>query len=121
MKKLGAVSALVAALLLVAAGPSYAWSRGHGHFHSRVVVGVGFGPWWGPPWWYYPYPYPYPYVYAPPPTVVVQEPPVYVQQQAAPAPAPESFWYYCPSSKSYYPYVQSCPEAWVKVPPRPQE
>jgi hypothetical protein len=62
--------------------------------------------------------------------VVVQEPPVYVQQpqqpqqaqpqpqvQVSPGPA-DAFWYYCPSSKGYYPSVQTCPEPWVKVPPR---
>jgi hypothetical protein len=26
----------------------------------------------------------------------------------------------CQSSQAYYPNVQSCPEAWVKVPPRAQ-
>jgi len=30
----------------------------------------------------------------------------------------EAYWYYCPSSKGYYPSVQTCPEPWVKVPPR---
>ena len=28
------------------------------------------------------------------------------------------YWYYCPSSRGYYPSVQTCPETWVKVPPR---
>jgi hypothetical protein len=36
-------------------------------------------------------------------------PPVYGYQ----APA---YWYYCPSYGAYYPYVASCPEAWVPVP-----
>jgi 2-oxoglutarate decarboxylase len=39
------------------------------------------------------------------------------QAQVSPAPA-DAFWYYCPSSKGYYPSVQTCPEPWVKVPPR---
>ena len=26
------------------------------------------------------------------------------------------YWYYCPSYGAYYPYVASCPEAWVPVP-----
>lgn len=94
-----------------------------GHTGWRGGVFVGVGPYWGPypyPYYYYPPPY---YTYSPPP-VVVQEPPVYVQQpqqhstvQPAPA-APEAFWYYCPSSRGYYPSVQTCPEPWVKVPPR---
>jgi len=89
-----------------------------------VVVGVG--PFWGYPYWgwggYYPaYPayYPGPY-YAPAP--VAQEPATYVSQpQPAPSSAPEpGYWYYCASSKDYYPHVQSCPELWIKVPPTSQ-
>lgn len=34
--------------------------------------------------------------------------------------APGASWYYCSSAKDYYPMVQTCPEAWVKVPPRQQ-
>ena len=30
--------------------------------------------------------------------------------------APSDYWYYCPSAGAYYPYVDSCPEAWVPVP-----
>ncbi len=126
MRKAATVALLILAVLLVSAAPSLAWSRGH-HWHggTRVFVGVGPAFWYGPyPYWYYPPPY---YAYPPPP-VVVQEPPVYVQQPAVagpPATAPsaqtqsvEAFWYYCPSGKGYYPSVQTCPEPWVKVPPR---
>jgi hypothetical protein len=121
MRKLGAVVVLAAALLLVYAAPSDAWTRGwRGHWHPgpRVFIGVGPAFWWGPPYpyWYHPY-YPPPYVYAPP-AVIVQEPPVYVQQQPVPSPAPPAYWYYCPSATAYYPNVQTCPEAWIKVPPR---
>ena len=118
MRRPAWVAVLVIALLLVSAVPSLAWGpRGHSHsgIRAHVFVGVGPGFWWGPryPYWYYPPPY---YAYSPPP--VVYEPPVYTQQQQ-PAPA-EAYWYYCSSSAAYYPYAQSCPEAWVKVPPRPQ-
>ena len=123
MRKLASASLLAVALLLIFAAPSLAWD-GHRHGGPRVFVSVGPRFWWGP----YPYPYyyyPYPYYYTPPP-VVVQDPPVYVQQQQvspsvvppAPSGAQESFWYYCPSSRDYYPQVPSCPEAWIKVPPR---
>jgi len=93
--------------------------------HGRVGVFVGVGPgfWWGPPYPYWaglPYPYwgvPYPYWYPPyyyaPPGVMAQ-PQVYVQQ----APAASGEWYYCQSAHGYYPEVQSCPEPWVRVPPR---
>ena len=78
-----------------------------------MFIGSSF--WWGPPYpYYYPYYYPYPYtVYAPAPVIVEQ--PVYTQQPAA---APEGYWYYCESSKAYYPSVPICAEAWIKIPPR---
>jgi hypothetical protein len=31
---------------------------------------------------------------------------------------PQSYWYYCPSARAYYPTVRTCPEEWIKVPPR---
>ena len=33
---------------------------------------------------------------------------------------PESYWYYCPGAKAYYPTAPACPEPWIKVPPRSQ-
>ncbi|HEV8439773.1 MAG TPA: hypothetical protein VGT40_16920 [Methylomirabilota bacterium] len=140
MRKSALVLLLAVTLLFIAAAPSLAWAhwhRWHG-WHGHVWVGPG---WWGPrPWgwgWpaYYGYAYPPPPYAYPPAPVVVPEPPVYVQpqsvveprpmtaqpQSAAPSvPADQSNWYYCPSEKTYYPYVQTCPEAWVTVPARPQ-
>jgi hypothetical protein len=56
MKKWWLATPLVVALLLVTAVPSYAW-RGH-HWHGGGPrVFVGFGPWWGYPYWYPPPPY----------------------------------------------------------------
>ena len=47
--------------------------------------------------------------------------PLVVHRLASPEPAPaEGYWYFCPNARAYYPSVQSCSEAWVKVPPRPQ-
>lgn len=87
----------------------------HGGWHSTFIVG---GPlWWGgwDPYWYsYPYP-----VYYPLP-VERDEPSVYVQQETESSAEPQGYWYYCPSAKAYYPKVETCREAWVKVPPRPQ-
>jgi hypothetical protein len=130
MRRPAWVAVLVIALLLVSAVPNLAWSQGR-HSHSGVrthlFVGVGPGFWWGPsyPYWHYPPPYYgyYPGYYSPPyygyspPPVVMSEPQAYTQQQPAQA---EAYWYYCSSSQAYYPYAQSCPEAWVKVSPRPQ-
>ena len=61
----------------------------HPGFHGRAVIGLAPF-WWGPS-----------YVYAPP---------------AYAYPAPSGYWYYCPSAQTYYPYVQTCPGAWVPVP-----
>ncbi len=136
MKKIAAVLLVSSALVLGIVLSGEAWGghgHGHGHFRSRVFIGVGPAYWWGwgpYPYWYYPY---YPYDAYPTP-VVVQDPPVYIQQSApvgppvpasaappaAPTPPPaESYWYYCPSARTYYPMIQTCPEPWVKVPPRP--
>lgn len=116
------LSLLGIALLLADAMPSDAHGP-HRRFHGgrgRVFVTIGPTFYWGPPYpyWHYAYyaPPPY-YVYVPPP-VVVQEPPAYAQ--ATPAPPPQGYWYYCPSAQAYYPTAPSCPEAWVKVPPRPE-
>ena len=103
------VVGLVVGFLVVPVSPAYAWSHGHG----RVFIGVGPGFWWGPPYPYYWYPPPY---Y--PPVVVQPQPQVYVQQAPAPPSAPPGDWYYCQSAGDYYPQVQSCPEPWVRVPPR---
>jgi hypothetical protein len=111
MKKSALVTLLVIGLLVSLAAPSEAWH------HRRGGVFIGVGPvWWGPPfpYWYYPPP---PYYVYPPPTVVIEQPQVYVEQHPA-QPAPQAYWYYCPSSQTYYPQVQTCSEAWVKVPPR---
>jgi hypothetical protein len=138
VKKISAVALLMIVVLLVSATSGFAWARGgggggvrqggwqgqgqggwHGHsgFHGRGVVVVGpgccWGPWWGWGWGgYYPGPY-----YYPQPQVVVQPAPVYVDN-SQPSQPPESYWYYCPTSKAYYPNVPSCSEAWLKVPPR---
>ncbi|MCK7490430.1 MAG: hypothetical protein MZW92_00425 [Comamonadaceae bacterium] len=42
------------------------------------------------------------------------QPTVYIEQSVAPA---GSFWHYCRSVGGYYPYVQECPEGWLKVLP----
>lgn len=70
------------------------------------------GWWWvaGGSWYFYPapvYPFPNPY-----------EPPV-VQLPHAALPPPTAYWYYCEATKSYYPYVASCPLGWQRVPATP--
>jgi hypothetical protein len=58
-----------------------------------------------------PGPGPAPQQYMPPPPA-----------SSAPAPAPNT-WYWCESTKGYYPYVQECREGWRSVPasPPPQQ
>jgi hypothetical protein len=126
-------SALILALLLMtlfassrASADGRHWGRGH-HSSSRVGVGVVIGgPIWGPPWYhphYYPYypnyPYYYPYYY-PPAVVVPSTPPAYIERsEPEPSSTTPGVWYYCPDSKTYYPYVKECPGGWQTVPARP--
>jgi hypothetical protein len=63
------------------------------------------------------------YVVADPPMAAAtapaeQAPP---PQAAAPAPGgtPSGTWYYCDSSKTYYPYASECKEGWRSVPAAP--
>jgi hypothetical protein len=73
-----------------------------------------WGWWWvvGPTWYFYPEPvYPYPNPYEPPVAVIVQPP---APRPAAPPPPPQN-WYYCESSRGYYPYVPTCPSGWRAV------
>lgn len=43
-------------------------------------------------------------------------PPAVVQESA---PSSSGVWYFCESSKTYYPYVSQCPEGWKTVPAVP--
>ena len=118
-----------AILSVVVASPALAqhghFHGGHGGFHHGFHSHFGFrgGGFFDPFWWGYPYGTPYAYgplsypyypyadVYPAPQAV----PPV----AAAAPPAPE--WYYCPPSKSYYPYVRSCAVPWHRVPAVPPQ
>lgn len=141
---------LLAALLLgaITSEAALAQHRGGGHFRHGPRIGVYIGApllaysFYRP--FYYP-PYYYPPVYYPPVAVVPPAPPVYIEQpQVVPppvqlqspgnAPEPQTFqpadqapqssgtymWYFCPDSKTYYPYVKQCPSAWQPVTPQPQ-
>ena len=84
---------------------------------SSVHFGFGFGF----PVYPAPYYYPPPAYYYPPPVYAAPAPaPVYVEPpQTQAAPQSDNFWYYCPDSKTYYPYVKQCRSAWQKVSPQP--
>jgi len=132
MRSAAWIGVLVIALLAASATPSHAWrgawsGGGHssgggrgwhgGHVHGRFFVGPGF--WWGAPypyWGYYGAPYFAPYYAYPPP-----EQQSYVEAAPEPAaapPQPRAYWYYCASARAYYPTAPTCPEVWIKVPPR---
>jgi hypothetical protein len=104
-----ALLALAAGLLTT--GSAFAW----GH-RSHVFVGLNFGfpAYYPAPYYYYP---PAP-VYYPAP-VVIQSPPVYTERQDMAPADTQAYWYYCASSKGYYPYVKECPGGWQKVAPTP--
>lgn len=118
MKRVTAALALIALVAgAIAAGTASA--------HGRVSVGVGFGFGW-PGYWYAPYPYYYyppPYYYYPP-VVTAPAPTTYIER-ADERPVRETrearrdWWYYCPETRTYYPYVKECANGWQKVEPRP--
>ena len=95
-------------------GTRWAWGAGWG-----PGWGAGWGPGWGPGVWGPSW------VVASPPVVVMQsEPRVFVErdtpQTAAPADAaPMQWWYWCGSTRAYYPYVSTCSEGWQRFPPQP--
>lgn len=105
MWKILGCSVLVALVILLAS-PVPSQARSHVVFGANIWLGPGF---WGPGWWWGS-----PYYYSPPP-VVVQPAPTYVQ----PAPPVQEpyYWYYCQTPQGYYPYVQQCPNGWMKVVP----
>lgn len=90
----------------------------HGDHDGRI------GWWWitGPNVWYwYPRPiYPYGYPYPPYYDYDYPNPPIVIAPPAQGAPPEQSYWYYCDSSKAYYPYVRTCPGGWRKVPATPR-
>lgn len=87
-----------------------------GHFHHRVFIGAT-APFYYPLPYYDPYTYYAPYYY--PPTVIAPPPAQYVAPYPAQSAPQAAYWYYCPESGAYYPYVQQCPSGWRQVAPQP--
>ena len=108
---------------------------GGAYYGGAYYGGPFYGPrYYGAPY-YYPNYYPAPYYPAVPviasPPVIVTPPPVYVSQPTAPTAAPPAptgiqprdnspYWYYCPASRTYYPYVKGCSSDWQQITPPPQ-
>jgi len=113
MKKSIYVVMMIVVLVFASVLPGQA--RDHFSFHGGVWIGPGWGG-WGPWWWgapYYPA-YPYYYNYWAPP-VVQEQSPGYVQP--TPQVEEQTYWYFCPDTRNYYPYVKKCPSGWLKVVP----
>ena len=110
----------VVALMLGVAMVADADAHGRHRHRSSVHFGISVGApafWYAPPYYYRPYYYPY----YPPAVVVPSEPTMYIERNAPPAPAApaSSYWYYCPDSQTYYPYVKECAGPWQRVVPQP--
>ena len=116
MKKFGVL--LLTTMLLFTTGAPAAAHHGHGHvfagpllwplllpFAVAATITAGVAA-------VVTAPFTYPAPYAPAPAYA---PPVYAAPPPPPAP---SYWYYCPSARGYYPYVNACPDGWLTVVPR---
>lgn len=92
---------------------------GQGHFFPGRFTGSIAAPFF---WAAYPiYPYYSPLAYPPVGVVPVPPAPLPVDAQA-PLQTTESaagYWYFCPSSQTYFPYVQQCAEPWQQMAPQP--
>jgi hypothetical protein len=121
------IVALTALAALLAAEAAYAHGPRYGHHPHRsgarvgVFIGaplVGYG-WYGPRPWYPPAYYYAPPAYVVPAPVVVAPPAPTVYVERSPETASGSFWYYCPDTQAYYPYVSRCASPWERVAPQP--
>ena len=107
--------------MVLAPSLSAAHNPARPHVRSRLIFSMGMGTglypgyWYGPPYYYGP-PWLGAPVYSSPSIIIQQSPPVYIEKPQAPE---AGYWYYCSSSKSYYPYVSDCPEPWQRVSPVP--
>lgn len=82
----------------------------HRHSHVGVVIGVPLvSPWYVAPRYYYQ-----------PVVTVPAGPPTYIERGSGPG-SDDGYWYYCPGPQTYYPYVRSCPEGWMRVVPTPPQ
>lgn len=104
---------LVALLAVLGLGFGLAGAaNAHGHHGGgRFGFDVVIGPWWwGPPYSYY---------YYDPPVYYAPAAPIVVTPATAQMPLPPAYWYFCPQSNTYYPYVTQCPGGWQPVAPTP--
>lgn len=123
MKSKWTVVTLALLAVVLASDPALARRGGHfgGHHHhgGRIGIHLGLPLFW--PGWYSPYDYGYPY-YRSAPLIIESQPQQYIERgdsDAAMAESDDPYWYYCEKSRTYYPYVETCPGGWKKEIPRP--
>ena len=132
MRQSKAVLAVVAVLVAAMSFPVLARGKGggghgrsgaSGHSHRagsgahaprRVFAGPRIGFFLGAPLYA-------PLYYAPAPVYYIAPPaPVYIEKTPADPDAMDfQYWYYCPGSDTYFPYVKECPGGWHQVVPEP--
>ena len=86
-------------------------------FAAPIIAGAYLASrYYYPPTYYYP-----PAIYFPPsPPVYIEQPAPYaVPPQSQTQPQSQTYWYYCASSRAYYPHVQNCSSGWQRVAPQP--
>lgn len=112
MKRLWILIVVACVGTLALAEPADAHGR-RGRAHFGVVIG-------GPLWWHWPH-YPTYRAYE---RVIVERPgpTVYVEKDADGVErAPDQYWYFCPDTETYYPYVKECASPWHRVSPQPPQ
>lgn len=84
------------------------WGPGIGIYYGGLGFGYGLG---------YPYPYAPLVINAEPlPQVLIQQDPLIGAETLIERPT--NYWYYCTQPPGYFPYVQNCSQAWMKVVPQ---
>ena len=99
----------------------YRGGHHNGFGYGALGLGLGLGIGYGVGNYYGGYNN-YGYAYPPAVVTVPTAPPIYIQQAPAPPVVQQiksNYWYYCESSKSYYPYVRECASGWQQVEPTP--
>ena len=117
MRRFNASLALAAVACLGFAGAAHA-------AHWRVGVFMGapayypYAPVVPAPYYYAPYPPPVVVTPAEPDTTYVERPQPGQDDQGQNAPQ-QGTWWYCDTTKTYYPYVKQCASGWREVPATP--
>ena len=118
------IAVLSATALMVLGNTAVEARPGHGGHHHFGRAFVYVAPVFAGAYFASRYYYPPDYYYPPSPPVYIEQPAPYAvppQSQVPPQAQPQSqaYWYYCASSRAYYPHVQTCSSGWQRVAPQP--